>query len=705
VRVLVPRRKRRSKPLSVIGLILAIVVRSQRVNGISLHSLPQCLFDSAVAHYQQQLHAAHTEIHRLNTILRQAPPHTQQHPQGVCQHCAHREQREQALQHGAAAKEHELVGLLQSKTAECQSLREQVSNDCHISCTRRLRVMLPAVGCPECCEPQGERCRTLQNALWACFMLRRCNPCAAYFLQVEFFKSEAEEATTALISNQHGTRDAQAQVEGLTQQLQGYAVRCQQLELEVAAAKSALTASAPAVATATHAGSSTEHAGIQAEPDAVAVAAQTDSQPAVHLSDASSQSAPAPAQSHATTQSDTPAEDLATAVHPMSAIAVTQTEDVTGQQTALAVKPAPAPVLSAASQTEAEVAAVPAEVQSHETAVAERDDVSQRLTLLQSEYNALEALYSTSVASHEGQVSTLRTQLLTTVAEYEVRLQGLMEEITAARSALSAAEGLAAVATPDTVVSHTDTTVAETRDGTPPAAAAVSTGAPPSESAADMVEPGPAASLLAEVHTLRTELDTASAAAQAAQRRYEVEIQSLAFQLERRNDDFAHAELRLRAELDRTEQDLMQAREAVLAKARQLAEVEGELVGQQRLVELLNERVSKQAQHSAVVEQECARLQEEVGGLLNRMRAAQNRVTDASSAAASPYTPQSSEAKEVAADASSELALAAPIIVAAAKEYANVSTTLQLQLNSLKTINELMVENLRGKDYFLETIA
>jgi hypothetical protein len=535
-------------------------------------------------------------------------------------------------------------------------------------------------------------------------MLRRCNPCAAYFLQVEFFKSEAEEATTALISNQHGTRDAQAHVEGLTQQLQGYAVRCQQLELEIAAAKSALTASAAAVATATHAGSSTEHASTQAEPDAVAVSAQTDTQAAVHRSDAASQSAPAPAQSHATTQSDTPAEDLATAVLPVSAIAVTQTEDVTGQQTALAAAPAPAPVLSAASQTEAVVAAVAAEVQSHEATVAERDDVSQRLTLLQSEYNALEALYSTSVASHEGQVSTL----LATVTDYEVRLQGLMEEITAARSALSAADGLAAVATHDALVLCADATVApvaDTQGGTPPATAAVSTSAPLSESAADTVEPGPAASLLAEVHTLRTELDTASVAAQAAQRRYEVEIQSLAFQLERRNEDFAHAESRLRAELDRTEQDLMQAREAVLAKARQLAEVEGELVGQQRLVELLNERVSKQAQHSAVVEQECARLQEEVGGLLNRIQAAQDRVTDASSAAARPYAPQSSEAKEVAADASSELALATPIIVAAAKEYANVSTTLQLQLNSLKTINELMVENLRGKKYFLETTA
>jgi chromosome segregation ATPase len=536
-------------------------------------------------------------------------------------------------------------------------------------------------------------------------MLRRCNPCAAYFLQVEFFKSEAEEATTALISNQHGTRDAQAQVEGLTQQLQGYAVRCQQLELEVAAAKSALTASAAAVATATHAGSSTEHAGTQAEPDAIAVSAQTDTQAAVHLSDASSQSAPAPAQSHATTQSDTPAEDLAAAVHPVSAIAVTQTEDVTGQQAVLAVAPAPVPVLSAASQTEAEVAAVAAEVQSHEATVAERDDVSQRLTLLQSEYNALEALYSTSVASHEGQVAALRTQLQATAAEYEVRLQGLIEELTAATAALSAAEGLAAVATRDTVVSHTDTTVAETRDGTPPATAGVGTSAPLAGNAPNTGEPGPAASLLAEVHTLRTELDTASVAAQAAQRRYEVEIQSLAFQLERRNEDFAHAESRLRAELDRTEQDLMQAREAVLAKARQLAEFEGELVGQQRLVELLNERVSKQAQHSAVVEQECARLQEEVGGLLNRMQAAQDRVTDASSAAASPSSPQSSEAKEMAADVSSELALAAPIIVAAAKEYANVSTTLQLQLNSLKTINELMVENLRGKKYFLETTA
>jgi hypothetical protein len=672
-------------------------MRSQRLRRFLYIVYRSVCFKSAVAHYQQQLHAAHSEIHRLSTILRQTPPHAQQHPQGLCQHCAHREQREQALQHGAAAKEHELVGLLQSKTAECRSLREQVSNDCHISCTRRLRVMLPAVECPECCEPQGERCRTLQNALWACFMLRRCNPCAAYFLQVEFFKSEAEEATTALISNQHGTRDAHAQVEGLTQQLQGYAVRCQQLELEVAAAKSALTASAAAVATATHAGSSTEHAGTQAEPDAVAVAAQTDTQAAVHRSDASSQSAPAPAQSHATTQSDTPAEDLAGAAHPVS----TQTKDVTGQQTALAA--APAPVLSAASQTEAEVAAVPAEVQSHEAAVAERGDVSQRLTLLQSEYNALEALYSTSVASHEGQVAALRTQLQATAAEYEVRLQGLTEELTAATAALSAAEGLAAVTTRDTVVSHTDTTVAETRDGTPPATAGVSTSASLAGNAANTVEPGPAASLLAEVHTLRTELDTASAAAQAAQRRYEVEIQSLAFQLERRNQDFAHAESRLRAELDRTEQDLMQAREAVLAKARQLADVEGELVGQQRLVELLNERVSKQAQHSAVVEQECARLQEEVGGLLNRMQAAQDRVTDASSAAASPSSPQSSKAKEVAADASSELALAAPIIVAAAKEYANVSTTLQLQLNSLKTINELMVENLRGKKYFLET--
>jgi hypothetical protein len=559
-------------------------------------------------------------------------------------------------------------------------------------------------GVSECCEPQGDACRTLQNALWACFMLRRCNPCAAYFLQVEFFKSEAEQATTALVSNQHGTRDAQAHVEGLTQQLQGYAVRCQQLELEIAAAKSALTASAAAVATATHAGSSTEHASTQAEPDAVAVSAQTDTQAAVHRSDASSQSAPAPARSHATTQSDTPAEDLATVVHPVSAIAVTQTEDVTGQQAVLAVAPAPAPVLSAASQTEAVVASVAAEVQSHEATVAERDDVSQRLTLLQSEYNALEALYSTSVASHEGQVSTL----LTTVTDYEVRLQGLMEEITAARSALSVADGLAAVATHDALVLCADATVApvaDTQGGTPPATAAVSTSAPLSESAADTVEPGPAASLLAEVHTLRTELDTASVAAQAAQRRYEVEIQSLAFQLERRNEDFAHAESRLRAELDRTEQGLTQAREAVLAKARQLAEVEGELVGQQRLVELLNERVSKQAQHSAVVEQECARLQEEVGGLLNRIQAAQDRVTDASSAAARPYAPQSSEAKEVAADASSELALATPIIVAAAKEYANVSTTLQLQLNSLKTINELMVENLRGKKYFLETTA
>jgi hypothetical protein len=42
--VLLSRRTRRSKPLSVISLFQAIVMRSQRVDGISLHSLPQCLF-------------------------------------------------------------------------------------------------------------------------------------------------------------------------------------------------------------------------------------------------------------------------------------------------------------------------------------------------------------------------------------------------------------------------------------------------------------------------------------------------------------------------------------------------------------------------------------------------------------------------------------------------------------------------------------
>jgi hypothetical protein len=244
-----------------------------------------------------------------------------------------------------------------------------------------------------------------------------------------------------------------------------------------------------------------------------------------------------------------------------------------------------------------------------------------------------------------------------------------------------------------------------------------------------------AASLEAHIASLTAQLSTEREESAAICRRLEAEVQSLTAQLARQDsiptvaDSGEHGNrvAELHVALSAAASDLAESRQQLMEKNRLLVEAEAQLWHQQKLSELLEKRIATQDVH-------CTELERTRADLLAQLLAAElqrNEERDAqqsSSAHALPRLvittdasgetdversrPSPQDLHHHATSASAESAsnpaahtqdhTSAPLQFLLPREFLDMTASLQIQMEAVKNISTLVVENLKGKLFALQ---